>query len=292
MANSREGSVKLEMKKIDLNMMDDQLQMYYNRVKISTKDVREEWEIDVQKLLVKEEIVGRGAFGTVLRGIYDGREVAVKVLEWGDGKGRTTKTSSGIKALKQEISLWQKLDHPNINKFIGAIMGTTSNQAYENQIGKPFNVSCIVTEYETKGSLKSYLISNRKKKLPFKTVIELALDLAQGLNYLHSKKIVHRDIKTENVLLDKNLKLKIADFGVARLEALNPCEMTGTTGTLGYMAPEVIKNEPYNRKCDVYSFGICLGEIYCCDMPYPNLSFTELTSAVVYQKTNNTEKLP
>ncbi|MBA0589443.1 hypothetical protein Gorai_018190 [Gossypium raimondii] len=85
------------------------------------------------------------------------------------------------------------------------------------------------------------------------------------------------------MLLDKTRTLKIADFGVARLEASNPNDMTGETGTLGYMAPEVLNGNPYNRKCDVYSFGICLWEIYCCDMPYPDLSFSEVTSAVVRQ---------
>lgn len=60
-----------------------------------------------------------------------------------------------------------------------------------------------------------------------------------SLNYLHSKKIVHRDVKTENMLLDTSRNLKIADFGVARVEAMNPSDMTGETGTLGYMAPEV-----------------------------------------------------
>jgi len=94
-------------------------------------------------------------------------------------------------------------------------------------------------------------------------------------------------VKTENMLLDKSRTLKIADFGVARLEASNPNDMTGETGTLGYMAPEVLNGSPYNRKCDVYSFGICLWEIYCCDMPYPDLSFSEVTSAVVRQVFQN-----
>ncbi|RRT38353.1 hypothetical protein B296_00014513 [Ensete ventricosum] len=85
------------------------------------------------------------------------------------------------------------------------------------------------------------------------------------------------------MLLDANSNLKIADFGVARVEAQNPRDMTGATGTLGYMAPEVLNGKPYNRKCDVYSFGICLWEIYCCDMPYANLSFAEVSSAVVQQ---------
>ena len=115
------------------------------------------------------------------------------------------------------------------------------------------------------------------------SAFELLFCLFFRLSYLHSKKIVHRDVKTENMLLDKTRTLKIADFGVARMEASNPNDMTGETGTLGYMAPEVLNGNPYNRKCDVYSFGICLWEIYCCDMPYPDLSFSEVTSAVVRQ---------
>ncbi|KAL9668340.1 hypothetical protein QQ045_002720 [Rhodiola kirilowii] len=85
------------------------------------------------------------------------------------------------------------------------------------------------------------------------------------------------------MLLNSQTTLKIADLGVARVEAQNPRDMTGATGTLGYMAPEVLDGKPYNRKCDVYSFGICLWEIYCCDMPYHNLSFAEASSAVVAQ---------
>ncbi|PNT77201.1 hypothetical protein BRADI_1g59133v3 [Brachypodium distachyon] len=85
------------------------------------------------------------------------------------------------------------------------------------------------------------------------------------------------------MLFDTKGNLKIIDFGVARVEAENPKDMTGTTGTPGYMAPEVIQGYPYNRKCDVYSFWICLWEMYCCDMPYAGLSFTEATSAIVHQ---------
>ncbi|KAH1081369.1 hypothetical protein J1N35_021130 [Gossypium stocksii] len=143
--------------------------------------------------------------------------------------------------------------------------------------------ACSVVEYVAGGTLKNYLIRNRRKKLAFKVVIQIALDLSRGLSYLHSKKIVHRDVKTENMLLDARRILKIADFGVARVEAQNPQDMTGETGTLGYMAPEVLDGKPYNRKCDVYSFGICLWEIHCCDMPYANLSFADFTSAVVRQ---------
>ncbi|KAG8097289.1 hypothetical protein GUJ93_ZPchr0013g36752 [Zizania palustris] len=138
-----------------------------------------------------------------------------------------------------------------------------------------------VSGYLTGGTLKQHLINHYKKKLAYKEVVKLALGLAKGLSFLHSRKIVHRNVKTEKILLDSHMRLKIADFSVARVEAHNPKDMTGTTGTLGYMAPEVFTGLPYNRKCDVYSFGICLWEIYCCDMPYPDLSFVDLSSAIV-----------
>ncbi|KAM3301143.1 serine/threonine-protein kinase STY8 [Capsicum chacoense] len=111
----------------------------------------------------------------------------------------------------------------------------------------------------------------------------MELDLARGLSYLHTQKIVYRNVKTENLIVDKTCTVKLADFGVARVEASNPNNITGKTETLGYMDLEVLNGNPYNKKYDVYSFGICLWEIYCCDMPYPDLSFSEMTSAMVRQ---------
>ncbi|KAH7836019.1 hypothetical protein Vadar_032016 [Vaccinium darrowii] len=149
----------------------------------------------------------------------------------------------------------------------------------------PTRACSVVVEYLPGGTLKKYLIRNWQKKPAFKVVIQLALDLARGLSYLHSEKEFSSrpalDVKSENMLLDSHRALKIADFWVARIEAQKPRGMTGETGTLGYMAPEVLDDKPYNRKCDVYSIGICFWEIYCCDMPYPDLSFAEVSSAVV-----------
>ncbi|KDP31115.1 hypothetical protein JCGZ_11491 [Jatropha curcas] len=249
------------------------------------KKVRQEWEIDPSKLIIKS-VIARGSFGIVHRGIYDGQDVAVKLLDWGEEGQRTEAEIASLRAaFIKEVAVWHKLDHPNVTKFIGATMGSSELQIQTEtgHIGMPSNICCVVVEYLPGGALKSYLIKNRRRKLAFKVVVELALDLARGLSYLHSQKIVHRDVKTENMLLNKNRTVKIADFGVARVEASNPNDMTGETGTLGYMAPEVLNGNPYNRKCDVYSFGICLWEIYCCDMPYPDLSFSEITSAVVRQ---------
>ncbi|XP_004489293.1 serine/threonine-protein kinase 54 isoform X1 [Cicer arietinum] len=290
---------------IDLKSLDEQLQRHLSRAwtmekknkekedesevegrcSNTTTNHRQEWEIDPSKLLIKT-VIARGTFGTVHRGVYDGQDVAVKLLDWGEEGHRSDAEIASLRAaFTQEVAVWHKLDHPNVTKFIGATMGTSDLQIQTEtgHIGMPSNLCCVVVEYCPGGALKSYLIKNRRRKLAFKVVVQLALDLARGLSYLHMKKIVHRDVKTENMLLDKTRTLKIADFGVARIEASNPHDMTGETGTLGYMAPEVLNGSAYNRKCDVYSFGICLWEIYCCDMPYPDLSFSEVTSAVVRQ---------
>ncbi|GAA0185627.1 non-receptor serine/threonine protein kinase [Lithospermum erythrorhizon] len=279
--NNNSGSNNNNIRSSSFNMRSKEEGISQNR----EVPIRHEWEIDPSKLIIKT-VIARGTFGTVHRGHYDGQDVAVKLLDWGEEGHRSEGEIASLRAaFAQEVTVWHKLDHPNVTKFIGATMGMTelNIQTENGHIGMPRNVCCVVVEYLPGGALKSFLIKNRRRKLAFKVVVQLALDLARGLSYLHSEKIVHRDVKTENMLLDKSRTLKIADFGVARVEASNPNDMTGETGTLGYMAPEVLNGNPYNRKCDVYSFGICLWEIYCCDMPYPDLSFSEVTSAVVRQ---------
>ncbi|KAL8530546.1 hypothetical protein ACS0TY_007545 [Phlomoides rotata] len=290
LGDNKEGSVFLRADMIDFKSWDVQLEKHLSRALSRNSEAQgkpEEWEIDLAKLDIKN-VIAHGTYGTVYKGVYDGKDVAVKVLEWGeDGIATAAETTALRASFKKEVAVWHKLDHPNVTKFIGASMGTSNLKIpSEGTSSATFNLlpstaCCVVVEYIQGGTLKKLLIRNSHKKLAFKIVIQLALDLAKGLSYLHSKKIVHRDVKTENMLLDCNRTLKIADFGVARIEAQNPRDMTGNTGTLGYMAPEVLDGKPYNRKCDVYSFGICLWEIYCCDMPYHDLSFAEVSAAVV-----------
>ncbi|MFS7934498.1 putative dual-specificity kinase TKL-Pl-4 family [Helianthus anomalus] len=165
--------------------------------------------------------------------------------------------------------------------MIGATMSMKTNSGHKNKnkISKTESDFCIVSEYVTGGSLRSYLCKNRDKKLPIKVVCQFALDIAKGyvinilllnvrLSYLHSKKIIHLDVKPENILIDsQNKKMKLADFGEAVFDPLK-LFTSGEVGTRGYMAPEVLSKKPYGFKCDVYSFAICLWEIYCCEMAY------------------------
>ncbi|KAL4284107.1 hypothetical protein GQ457_16G029060 [Hibiscus cannabinus] len=235
--------------KIDLKSLDMQLEKHLSRVwsrNIDKQRPMEEWEIDLA-LLDLRNVIAHGTYGTVYRAAYDNQDVAVKLLDWGeDGIATTAETAALRTSFRQEVAVWHKLNHPNVTKFIGASMGTSNlkipskNPLAESHNSLPSKACCVVVEYLPGGTLKQYLIRNRRKKLAFKIVIQIALDLSRGLSYLHSRKIVHRDVKTENMLLDAQRNLKIADFGVARVEAQNPQDMTGETGTLGYMAPEVL----------------------------------------------------
>ncbi|KAH0723849.1 hypothetical protein KY290_006567 [Solanum tuberosum] len=265
--------------KIDLKSLDVQLEKHLSRVwstnvENQNQRPREVWEIDPSKLEIRY-LVAQGTYA--------------KLLDWGeDGMTTAAETAALRASFQQEVTVWQKLDHPNVTKFVGASMGTSNRKIPSKNPSEGYTTllsraCCVLVEFLHGGTLKKYLYKNRKNKLPFKIVIQLALDLSRGLSYLHSEKIVHRDVKAENMLLDTDRTLKIADFGVARVEAQNPQDMTGETRTLGYVAPEVLDGKPYNRKCDVYIFGICLWEIYCCDLPYPDLSFAEVSSAVVRQ---------
>ncbi|KAK1644100.1 hypothetical protein QYE76_061905 [Lolium multiflorum] len=277
-----EGYVRADT--LDLTKLDEQLEKSRSRVWLDHQRGASpgellEWEIDLAKLDIDKQVAS-GTFGVVYRGTYDGEDVAVKVLDWGQ-EGQETKHRE---AFEKEVAVWQKLDHPNVTKFVGASMGTSQLKvpAKKGGGGAPGQRCCVVVvEYQHGGTLKTLLFQHRDKKLPYKKVVQLALDMARGLSYLHSKKIVHRDVKAENMLLDRKKTVKIADFGVARVEAQDECNMTGQTGTLGYMAPEVLEGLPYDHKCDVYSFGVVLWEIYCCTLAYANYSIADISYHVV-----------
>ncbi|XP_023527178.1 serine/threonine-protein kinase STY46-like [Cucurbita pepo subsp. pepo] len=209
----------------------------------------------------------------------------VKILEWGDGPVLR-------ESFRQKVDAWHKLHHPNVTKFVGASTKAVSLQIpskskvssmdHQNDSISP-TACCVVVEYVPGGTLKELVMMKKKRKLPFKDAIHLALDLSKGLSYLHSNNIVHQDVKPENMLIDTHKTLKIADIGAARVKARNPKDTIEKTGTLEYMAPEVFEGNPYDIKSDVYSFGICSWEIYCCEMPYPNRSCAEISSGVVNQ---------
>ncbi|XP_043215086.1 mitogen-activated protein kinase kinase kinase 7-like [Amphibalanus amphitrite] len=201
-------------------------------------------EIDINEIQLKEG-VGRGAFGVVKKGFWRGRDVAVKKVE----------TEQEKRAFLNELHQLQRVSHPNIVELIGACT-------------KPDYV-CLVMEYAEGGSLYSVLHSDPKPTYNAGHAIWWCLQCAEGVQYLHEMRLVHRDLKPPNLLLlDYGRKLKICDFGTL-------CDvkthMTNSRGSAAWMAPEVFEGNNYTEKCDVFSFGIILWEVLARRQPFQHI---------------------
>jgi serine/threonine protein kinase len=140
-------------------------------------------------------------------------------------------------------------------------------------------VFCIITEFMAGGSLRKYLHQQEPHSVPIELVLKLALDVARGMSYLHSQGILHRDLKSENILLGADMSVKVADFGISCLES--QCGSgKGFTGTYRWMAPEMIKEKHHTRKVDVYSFGILMWEILTSSVPFSEMTPEQAAVAV------------
>jgi hypothetical protein len=218
------------------------------------------WEIDIS-LLKFENKVASGSFGDLYKGSYCSQEVAIKVLK------PERVNLDMLREFSQEVFIMRKIRHKNVVQFLGACTRTPN--------------LCIVTEFMAKGSVYNFL---HKQKGVFKlsTLLKVAIDVSKGMNYLHQNNIIHRDLKTANLLMDENEVVKVADFGVSRVQAQSGV-MTAETGTYRWMAPEVIEHKPYDHKADVFSYAIVLWELLTGELPYSYL--TPLQAAVgVVQK--------
>ncbi|KAG7593329.1 Leucine-rich repeat typical subtype, partial [Arabidopsis thaliana x Arabidopsis arenosa] len=188
--------------------------------------------------------IGEGGFGSVYKGrLPDGTLIAVKKL--------SSKSHQGNKEFVNEIGMIACLQHPNLVKLYGCCVE-------KNQL-------LLVYEYLENNCLSDALFGRSCLKLEWGTRNKICLGIARGLAFLHEDsavKIIHRDIKGTNVLLDKDLNAKISDFGLARLHEDNQSHITTrVAGTIGYMAPEYAMRGHLTEKADVYSFGVVAMEI-------------------------------
>ncbi|CAN6463934.1 unnamed protein product [Victoria cruziana] len=231
----------------------------FDHVKIPN-DGTDVWEIDLRFLKFEKKIAS-GSYGDLYRGTYCSQDVAIKVL-------KPERVDVDMqREFAQEVFIMRKVRHKNVVQFIGACT-------------KPPTL-CIVTEFMSGGSVYDFL---HKQKGVFKlpALLRVAIDVSKGMNYLHQNNIIHRDLKAANLLMDENEVVKVADFGVARVQSQSGV-MTAETGTYRWMAPEVIEHKPYDHKADVFSFGIVLWELLTAKLPYDYL--TPLQAAVgVVQK--------
>ncbi|KAL7123748.1 hypothetical protein ABFS83_14G003600 [Erythranthe nasuta] len=219
-----------------------------------------DYEILWEDLTIGEQI-GRGSAGTVYHALWYGSDVAVKVFS------KQEYPDDVILSFREEVSLMKRLRHPNILLFMGAV---SSPQCL-----------CIVTEFLPRGSLFQ-LLQRNTSKLEKRRLIHMALDIARGMNYLHhwNPPIVHRDLKSSNLLVDKNWTVKVGDFGLSRLKHDTYLETKTGKGTPQWMAPEVLRNEPSNEKADVYSYGVVLWELVTHKIPWDNLNSMQVIGAV------------
>ncbi|XP_018485426.1 serine/threonine-protein kinase STY8 [Raphanus sativus] len=223
-------------------------------------DGTDEWDIDLKQLKIEKKVAS-GSYGDLHKGTYCSQEVAIKFL-----RPERVNTEM-LREFSQEVYIMRKVRHKNVVQFLGACTRSPT--------------LCIVTEFMSRGSIYDFL---HKQKCAFKlqTLLKVALDVAKGMCYLHQNNIIHRDLKTANLLMDEHGLVKVADFGVARVQ-IESGVMTAETGTYRWMAPEVIEHKPYSHKADVFSYAIVLWELLTGDIPYAYL--TPLQAAVgVVQK--------
>ncbi|CAN1340795.1 Serine/threonine-protein kinase EDR1 [Linum perenne] len=217
-------------------------------------------EILWEYLTIGEQI-GEGSCGTVYHALWYGSDVAVKVFS------KQEYSEDVILSFRQEVSLMKRLRHPNVLLFMGAV-------------ASPQRL-CIVTEFLPRGSLFR-LLQRNTTKLDWRRKVSMALDIARGMNYLHhyNPPIIHRDLKSSNLLVDKNWTVKVGDFGLSRLKHETFLSTKTGKGTPQWMAPEVIRNERSDEKCDIYSFGIILWELATEKIPWENLNSMQVIGAV------------
>uniref|UniRef100_A0A7N0V038 non-specific serine/threonine protein kinase n=1 Tax=Kalanchoe fedtschenkoi TaxID=63787 RepID=A0A7N0V038_KALFE len=191
--------------------------------------------------------VGEGGFGTVYRAqLPDGQFVAIK-------RAKKEHFESLNPEFRSEVKVLARIEHRNLVKLLGYI------ESEDERI--------IITEYVPNGSLRKHLNGQRDRILDFNQRLEISIDVAHALTYLHlfaEKQIIHRDVKSSNILLTERYRAKVTDFGFARLgpvDAENTHTSTKVKGTMGYLDPEYMRTFKLTPKSDVYSFGVLLIEI-------------------------------
>ncbi|KAK3119527.1 hypothetical protein QOZ80_9AG0671790 [Eleusine coracana subsp. coracana] len=203
-----------------------------------------------------ERRIGSGGFGIVYYGkLTDGREIAVKLL--------TNDSYQGIREFLNEVTLLSRIHHRHLVTFLG----------YSQQDGK----NILVYEFMHNGTLKEHLRGAADEKITsWLKRLEIAEDAAKGIEYLHtgcSPTIIHRDLKSSNILLDKNMRAKVADFGLSKPAVDGSHVSSIVRGTVGYLDPEYYISQQLTEKSDLYSFGVILLELISGQEPISNDNF-------------------
>lgn len=187
-------------------------------------------------------ILGQGSFGPVYKAVMaTGEVVAVKVL--------ASDSSQGEREFQTEVALLSRLHHRNLVNLVG----------YCVEKGQRI----LIYEFMSNGSLARLLYGDNKRSLSWQERLQIAHDISHGIEYLHEgavPPVIHRDLKSDNILLDHLMRAKVADFGLSKEEVYDG-RKSGLKGTYGYMDPDYMSTNKFTKKSDVYSFGIILFEL-------------------------------
>ena len=207
-------------------------------------DPERSFKVDVADIKLGK-CIGSGAFSQVYKGLYQGQTVAVK-------KQIVEDATNVDKYLKKELKVLKTIAHPNLLRFVGA-----------NIVGKYMH---IVTEFMEGGDLRQLVVKslpNVKNNIGNKTLVQMLLDVTSALAYLHERELMHRDIKTDNIVLDGSLRAVLCDFGFARKASKSNQMAMTICGTDEFMAPEVIFGMEYGLAADMFSMGVVACEMIC-----------------------------
>lgn len=208
--------------------------------------------------LIKQ--IGEGSFGKVYkaRRKYTGRLVAIKMIN------KAGQSKDDLESFRREIDLLRKVSHPNVMRMLNVF-----------EIDTDF---CVVSEL-ARGDLFQVIDDNQT--LPEHVLKSVAAQLISSLSHLHSLHIIHRDMKPQNILIAEHGALKICDFGFARALSNTTLVLTSIKGTPLYMAPELVQEQPYDEKVDIWALGVILYELYYGRPPYFTNSIYKLVQMIV-----------
>ncbi|KAL3525813.1 hypothetical protein ACH5RR_014185 [Cinchona calisaya] len=208
---------------------------------------------DIQKATQNfTTILGQGSFGPVYKAkMPAGEVVAVKVL--------ASNSKQGEKEFHTEVSLLARLHHRNLVNLVGYCVDKGQHM--------------LIYEFMSNGSLANLLYNEGERALSWEERLQIALDISHGIEYLHDgavPPVIHRDLKSANILLDHSMRAKVADFGLSKEEVFDG-HNSGLKGTYGYIDPVYISTNKFTMKSDIYSFGVILFELITAIHPHQNL---------------------
>ncbi|XP_046544214.1 mitogen-activated protein kinase kinase kinase 20-like [Haliotis rubra] len=209
-------------------------------------------EIDIEDLVFYERC-GGGTFGSVYRALWKSQNMIVAVKR--------------LLMLEKEAQVLSVVSHRNIIQFYGAVTADP-------------NV-CLVTEYAPNGSLYAYL-TNPENQLDFQQILTWAKEIATGMHYLHCEapvKVIHRDLKSKNVVISEDWSCKLCDFGASKF--IGSTTRMSLAGTFPWMAPEVIQSQPVSESCDTWSYGVVLWELLTHEVPFRGIEGFQVAWLVV-----------